>query len=75
MKGFQLAKSQVKRLKVLHKKQRDRRAADKIKAIVLLGAGWSLSKVSEALLLDTETLRGYVTRYREEKIEEVLKLN
>jgi len=55
MKGFQLTKSQVKRLKILHKKQRDRRAEDKIKAIVLLGTGWTLSEVSEALLLDTET--------------------
>ena len=75
MKGFKLTKSQVKRLRLLHKKQRDCRAADKIKAVVLLGTGWSLPEISEALLLDTETLRNYVAKYREGKIEGVLKLN
>ena len=74
MEGFTLSPSKVKQLKLLHKKQRDRRAADKIKAIVLLGTGWTLSSVSEALLLDTETLRSYVKKYREGKIDEVVKL-
>ena len=74
MKGFELTPRKVKQLKQLHKKQRDRRMADKIKAIVLLGTGWSVSEVSEALLLDTETLRNYVKYYREGKIEKVLEL-
>lgn len=75
MNGFQLTSHQVKHLKLLHRKQKDRRAADRIKAIVLLGTGWTLKAVSEALLLDTETLRSYVNKYREGKINKVLELN
>ena len=40
-----------------------------------MGTGWTLAEVSEALLLDTETLRHYVAKYRDGKIEEVLQLN
>src|SRR3990167_6859976 len=75
MNGFELTSKQVKNLKLLHKKQKDRWAADRIKAIVLLGTGWKLLEVSEALLLDTETLRSYVNKYREGKIDNILKLN
>ena len=35
MNGFELPVQEIKRLKVLHKQQKDRRAADKIKAIVV----------------------------------------
>lgn len=72
MKGFKLSPQEVQQLKLLHKKQKNRRAADKIKAIVLLGTGWTLLQVSEALLLDTETLRRYVDKYRKQDIHEVL---
>src|SRR5579872_4476111 len=75
MNGFELTSKKVKQLKLLHKKQRDRRAADRIKAIVLLGTGWTLTQVSEALLLDTETLRDYVNKYRDGKIDKVLELH
>ena len=75
MKGFHLTKKQVSRLKSLHKKQKDRRMAYRVNAIILLGTGWSLTEVSEALLLDTETLRKYVQKYQEGKIEELLALH
>ena len=75
MNGFELTPKRVEHLKLLHKKQSERRAADRIKAIVLLGTGWTLLQVSEALLLDTETLRTYVRKYREGKIDEVLELH
>lgn len=75
MNGFKLTPKQVDHLKRMHKKQRDRRMAYRINAIILLGTGWTLSQVSEALLLDTETLRTYVKKYREGKIDEVLELH
>src|SRR5579872_1645095 len=75
MNGFILTAKQVEHLKRLHKKQRDRRMAYRINAIILLGTGWTLSQVSEALLLDTETLRTYVKKYREGKIDKVLELH
>ncbi len=73
MDGFELTKSQVKGLKLLHKRQRDRRLAYRINAIILLGTGWRLTEVSDALLLDTETLRSYVKKYRDGKVQELLK--
>ena len=39
-------------------------AADRVKAIVLLRTKWTLEEVSEALLLDTETLRSYISLYK-----------
>jgi transposase len=38
--------------------------AYKINAVILLGSGWSLDEVVEALLLDHETLRGYIEKYK-----------
>ncbi|MDE1466041.1 IS630 family transposase [Spartinivicinus sp. A2-2] len=39
----------------------------------MLGSGWTLQEVKEALLLDDETLRGYVNRYRQGGVSELLK--
>lgn len=50
MQGFELTKEQVVALRAEHKKIRDKRYADRIKAIVLLGTGWTLEKTAEALL-------------------------
>ena len=47
-------------LRSAHRAERNRRAAYKINAVILLGTGWTLAEVSEALLLDDETLRSYV---------------
>ena len=49
MDEFRLTAKQITTLHALHRKQRDRRFADRIKAIVLLGTGLS---VAEALLID-----------------------
>ena len=57
MKGFTLTPGQVDALKKVHRKVPHRREADRIKAIVLLGTGWTLEQTAEALLLDTGDLR------------------
>jgi len=66
MKGFSLTESEIASLKRLHHQLSYRRDADKVKAIILLGTGWSLQQVCQALLLDERTLRRYVERYRQE---------
>ena len=66
MKGFSLTTSEFAALKRLHHQLSHRRDADKVKAVVLLGTGWSVEQVSEALLLDERTLRRYVERYRQD---------
>lgn len=64
MKNFELTNEEVQALKAMHRKTKERYAADRIKVIVLLGSGWTLEEVSEALLLDSETLRSYLSTYK-----------
>jgi transposase len=59
---------------VLHKAQRDRRFADRVKAIVLLGTGWSVSEVAEALLVDEKTIRLWFEKYQRGGTDELLEL-
>src|SRR3990167_8291236 len=68
MKGFQLTSEEIQELRAAHKSavnSKNTRSAYKINAVILLGSGWSTEEVVEALLLDDETLRNYVTKYRE----------
>ena len=71
MKNFKLTTEQIAELKAAHRKAKEKRHADRYKAVVLLGTGWTLQMVSEALLLDEETLRSYVSRYEAGGIAEL----
>ena len=64
MKNFMLNKEQVNELRVAHRAERNRHAAYKINAVIFLGTGWKLKNVKQALLLDDETLRSYVEKYK-----------
>lgn len=44
-----------------------RRDADVVKAVLLLGTGWTEHDVAEALLLDEKTVARYVERYRQDR--------
>ena len=66
MKDFKLTSGQVAQLKRLHRMLSHRRDADKVKAVILPGTGWSVGQVAEALLLDEKTLRRYVRKYQKD---------
>lgn len=72
MKGFRLTKEEVSELCVAHRAERNRHAAYKINAVILLGTGWKLKEVKNALLIDDETLRKYVEKYQAGGIAELL---
>jgi transposase len=74
MKGFELSKDELADLRRAHKSEYYRRSADKIKSVVLLGSGWTLEEVKDALLLDEETLRSYVKKYQEGGLPALLKV-
>jgi transposase len=74
MKGFKLSEIELAELRRAHKSEYYRRSADKIKSVVLLGTGWTLEEVKEALLLDEETLRSHVKKYQEGGIAALLKV-
>jgi len=55
MENFYLNKEDVNELRTAHSAERNRNAAYKINAVILLGTGWKLKDVKKALLLDDET--------------------
>lgn len=75
MKGFKLNKDDLTTLRRAHKSEHYKRSAYKINAIILLGSGWSLEEVKDALLIDDETLRCYVKKYQKGGLFELLKVD
>jgi transposase len=72
MNGFELTAKEIQELKLAHRTVKEKRAADRIKTIYLLGTGWTQKEVCEALLLDESTLRHYVKRYKEGGIKKLV---
>jgi len=75
MQGFELSQDEIASLRLSHKRERNKRFAYRINAIILLGSGWTLEEVKDALLLDEETLRSYTSSYREGGLRLLLKSN
>jgi transposase len=47
-----------------HKKERDKRVCDRIKAVLLYDNGWNLEQIAEVLLLSDEAIRKHVLDYK-----------
>jgi transposase len=75
MKGFELSQDELAFLRKAHKSEHYKRSAYKINAIILLGSGWTLEQVKDALLIDDETLRSYVKKYQEGGLPGLLKVD
>jgi len=75
MIGFKLSKDELIALRLAHKSEHYKRSAYKINAVILLGSGWSLSEVKDALLIDDETLRSYIKKYQDGGLAELLKVD
>ena len=63
--GKFLTKKQIEELRFCHQVEDKLRYGDRIKAVLLLDAGWTQKKISEALLLDEGTIRNYKKLYDE----------
>jgi len=63
MKDYQLSPQQITELEKLHRNLRDKRQADRVKAVIALAKGWSAADVAEILLIDEKTSRHYFERY------------
>ena len=64
MEGFALTKQHISMLRLAHKSASNKKNAYRINSVILLGTGWTVAEVSQALLLDEETLRKYVNKYQ-----------
>ena len=72
--GF-LSNTEETELKMLHKKCKERRMADRIKTLLSLNKGISYEQLSEILLLDDSTLRSYYELYVSQGIQGLLQLH
>jgi len=70
--GQFLKEYQVREYRVLHRTSKDKRVADKIKAIILRNDGWSYEQIAKALLLDETTVRRYESIFIEKGIEDLI---
>jgi hypothetical protein len=75
MSDYILSQDEIQELRSAHRsaKQRaDAYQAYKINVIILLGTGWNPDEVSEALLLDDETIKSYYRKYKNGNFKELL---
>jgi transposase len=74
MSDFQQTSKEIAALSTFHRTLRDRRLADRIKAIISLGTGWSVSEVAQILLYDETTIYNWIEKYQSGGKEELLTL-
>ena len=73
-KGF-LTKKERELLISQHRREHERKYADRIKSIVLLDEGWSYEQIAKVLLIDHKTIRRNYEIYITEGIDELLTMN
>jgi len=72
MNEFILTQDQINELRRAHRSTKDKRAADRIKAIYSLAVGYSAKEIADILMIDDETLRNYVKRYQDGGVKALL---
>ncbi len=65
MNDYTLGAEKLAELRGAHRKTRDKREADRIKAVVLLATGWRAEEVAEVLQVDPNTVRNHFKRYQQ----------
>jgi transposase len=59
-----LSEKERVQLKIQHKKERDGRIRDRIKAILLYDDGWSSQEIAKVLLITDESVRNHIEDYK-----------
>jgi transposase len=62
-----LTESEKEDLEYRHRKERDRRVADRFKAILLSAEGWTQKQIAQALRIRYETVQNHLNDYRNHK--------
>ncbi len=62
MKNF-LNEKEIRSLKTQHRKERDRKIADRIKVVLAMNEGCDLKEIEKILLLDDETIKRHLKDY------------
>ena len=58
-----------------HRREKDGRSRDRLKAILLLDSGWSFETIAEVLLLDHNTIRRHYEKYTSDGIDGLILMN
>ena len=74
MLDYTLPAQQLAELRAAHRNTRDKREADRIKAVVLLATGWTAEQIAEVLQIDANTVRNRFKCYRRGGIEELVRV-
>lgn len=64
---IELSNQEKQDLEAQHKRERDRRVADRIKAVLLFVEGWSQTQIAQALRIRSETVHDHLEDYRNSK--------
>ena len=56
-----LSDAERTQLRAHHKRERDGRIRDRIKAVLLFDKGWTIAAIAEALLLSEDAIREHIT--------------
>lgn len=67
-----LTEEQIKVLRLAHRTIRDKKLADRIKAVLSLNSGFEYAQVAKILLLDETTLHRYVKQFQKKGIDGLL---
>ena len=62
MRDYELSTKEIAELEQTHRSLRDKRQADRVKAVIALSKGWSAAQIAEILLIDKKTSRYYFDR-------------
>jgi len=73
MKRLSLTQEQLNELRRAHRQAKNKRDADRIKAIYSLAVGHSIAQVASILMIDEETLRHYRNQYMQGGVSGLLK--
>ena len=72
MKNKILSDEELSNLREKHRELKIKREADKIKSVYLSGIGWTNKDISQALLLDEDTISNYFKKYKSSGIPGLL---
>ena len=62
MRNYTLSKEKIVELEKFHRSLRDKRQADRVKAVIALSGGWSaaqVAQIAQILLFDEKTSRQF----------------
>jgi hypothetical protein len=51
-------------LRAQHRRERDKRVCDRIKAVLLYDKGWPVDAIAEALLISDDAVREHIAEYK-----------